>query len=147
MPGRLLALGFGALAGLFMAVQGTLNTQLAKVIGRVEALAVIQAVGLVSAGLLLVVPRSGTGDLSRLALAPWYTLFGGVLGVAITFTVVAAMSRLGIATATTAILVAQILAAAAIDHFGLLGAECRPFSWLKLVGVGLLAAGARILLG
>jgi transporter family-2 protein len=130
-----------------MAIQGTFNTQLAKVIGRVEALAVIQAVGLLSAGLLLWPLRLGSGDLGRLAQAPWYTVLGGVLGVAITFTVVAAMSRLGIATATTAILVAQLLAAAAIDHFGLFGAECRPFSWLKLVGVGLFAAGARILLG
>ncbi|MDI6870511.1 MAG: DMT family transporter [Bacillota bacterium] len=146
MPQRLPALAFGALAGLLMAVQGTLNTQLSRTIGRVEATLVIQTIGLLSAGFLLFPLRLGTGDLGQLRQAPWYTLLGGVLGVAIVFTVVAAMTRLGIATATTAILVAQILTAAAIDHFGLFGAECRPFAWFKLLGVALLAAGARLLL-
>ncbi|HHW14577.1 MAG TPA: DMT family transporter [Firmicutes bacterium] len=139
-------MAFGALAGLFMAIQGTLNTQLSKAIGRVEALLVVQAVGLLAAALLFFPLRLGGDGLLQLRQAPWYTLLGGVLGVAIVFTVVAAMSRLGIATATTAILVAQILGAAAIDHFGLFGADRIPFSWFKLVGVGLFAAGARILL-
>lgn len=146
MPGRLPALGFGALAGLFMAVQGTLNTQLSRTLGRVEATLVVQGVGLVTAALLLFPLRLGTGGWQKLPQAPWYTLLGGVFGVAIVFAVVAAMSRLGIATATTAILVAQILTAAVIDHFGLLGADPLPFGWVKLLGVALLAAGAWILL-
>lgn len=146
MPQRLLALAFGALAGLLMVVQGTLNTQLSKAIGRVEGLLVVQTVGLLTSALLLFPFRLGGEGLGQLRQAPWYTLLGGVLGAAIVFSVVAAMSRLSIATATTAILVAQILGAAVIDHFGLFGVDRLPFGWLKLVGVGLFAAGARILL-
>lgn len=146
MPGRLLALGFGALAGLLMAVQGALNTQLSRTVGRVEATLVVQAVGLVIAGLLLFPLQLGTGNLGRLLQAPWYTWLGGVLGVAIVFSVVVAMSRLSIATATTGILVAQILVAGVIDHFGLFGVERLPFRPVHLLGVALLAAGAYILL-
>jgi transporter family-2 protein len=136
----------GALAGLLMALQGTFNTQLAKAVGRLEATLVVQGVGLVAALLLLYPLGLGRGDLSHLREAPWFSLLGGVLGVAIVFTVVAAVSRLGMATATTAILVGQILTAAAVDHFGLFGMERMPFGWLQLLGLGLFAAGARILL-
>lgn len=145
MPARLPALGAGALAGLFMAVQGALNTVLSRTVGQVEAVFVVQAVGLATAALLFPLGLAG-GNLAALGRAPWFTLLGGVLGVGIVFAVVAAMSRLGIATATTAILVAQILGAAVIDHFGLFGAERLPFGWFKLVGLLLFAAGARILL-
>lgn len=146
MAAQLPAMGLGALAGLLMAVQGTLNTQLAKTVGRVEALLVVQAVGVLAAGFLLFPLGLGNGGLARLGQAPWFTLLGGILGAGIVFAVVGAMSRLGIATATTSILVAQILTAALIDHFGLLGAERLPFGWFKIVGLLLFAAGARILL-
>ncbi|MGE5509096.1 MAG: DMT family transporter [Chitinophagales bacterium] len=146
MSGRLPAMLIGALAGLLMAVQGTFNTQLAKAVGRLEATMVVQGVGLAAALLLLYPLGLGRGHLSQLKAAPWFALLGGVLGVAIVFTVVAAVSRLGMATATTAILVGQILTAAAVDHFGLFGMERLPFGWLQLLGLGLFAAGARILL-
>lgn len=139
-------MAFGALAGFLMAVQGAFNTQLSKVLGRVEAGVVVQAVGLLTAGFLLFALRLGTADWRKLAGAPWYTLLGGVLGVGIVFAVVVAMSRLGIATATTAILVAQILTAAVIDHFGLFGVERIPFGGRDLLGVALFAVGARLLL-
>ena len=48
--------------------------------------------------------------------------------------------------ATTSIIVGQVLTACLLDHFGLFGLE-KPVNWLKLLGVGLLALGAKLLLG
>jgi transporter family-2 protein len=129
-----------------MAIQGAFNTQLSKALGRVEATAVVQATGLVAAGLLLLALRSEGADWRKLAAAPWYTLLGGVIGVGIVFAVVGAMTRLGLAGATTAILVAQILTAALVDHFGLFGAERILFGGKGLLGAALLAAGSWLLL-
>lgn len=143
---RLVALLVGALAGLSMAVQGTWNTQLAKVVGRLEANLFVHLVGLLTLMVLLYALRLGRGDLTRLGGAPWYAFLGGILGVVIVLAVVTAMQQLGVCTATTAILVGQILAAAAIDHFGLFGVKPIPFPAVKFLGVALFGVGARILL-
>jgi transporter family-2 protein len=103
-------------------------------------------VGLATLLALLYGFRLGRGSLARLGEAPWFTNLGGVLGVIIVLTVVLSMQRLGVATATTAILVGQLLAAAAIDHFGLFGVKAIPFGTFKLVGLALFGVGARILL-
>ncbi|MBO8126202.1 MAG: DMT family transporter [Firmicutes bacterium] len=143
---KLLALLVAALAGLSMAVQGSLNTALGKVTGLLEATFVVQAVATLTAGILLFVFDLGSGDLGALPDAPWYTWLGGAIGVVITYGVVFAISRAGVASATTAIIVGQILTAALIDHLGILGMERIPFPLNKMIGLILVAAGARILL-
>ncbi len=54
--------------------------------------------------------------------------------------------RLGVASATTAIIVGQVLTALCIDHLGCFGLDKVPFTWTKLLGLALLAAGAWLLL-
>lgn len=143
---QLIALAVAALAGLAMAVQGTLNTALSKVTGLLEATFFVQAVAAVSSGVLLFVFGLGQGNVTAFTRAPWYTWLGGAIGVAITYCVVYAMRRAGVASATTAIIVGQILTAALIDHLGILGMERIPFPWWKVIGLAMVAIGARILL-
>jgi transporter family-2 protein len=60
--------------------------------------------------------------------------------------VVASIPRVGVALATTAIIVGQVATALLIDHFGWFGLEKMPFTWWKAAGLVLLAAGARLML-
>lgn len=134
-----------AVAGIAMAVQGSLNSALGKVVGQAEATLVVHILGAFTAGLVVLL-WPGPSTINRVAAAPWYSFLGGPLGVLIIYSVVASIPRVGVALATTAIIVGQVTAALLIDHFGFFGLKEVPFTWWKLVGVGLLAAGARLML-
>jgi transporter family-2 protein len=95
---------------------------------------------------LLFVFRPGDGDWHRYAEAPWYLYLGGILGVLITYGVVRSIPSLGVAVATTAIIVGQVLTAAMVDHLGLFGLERVPFNWHRVAGTALMASGAWLLL-
>lgn len=141
----MLALLLAALSGLLMAFQGSLNTALGKAVGLLEGTFVVHIVGSVLA-LSLILIGLGQGNLGDLAHAPWYTYLGGVLSVGIIYLVASAMSKVGVAPATTAIILGQVFTAALVDHFGWFGLEPIPFSLWKGVGILLMAGGAWLLL-
>jgi len=141
-----LALVIAAASGIAMAIQGSLNTALGKIIGLLETTFVVHVVGLLLTGILLFVLRLGSGDWHRYSEAPWYFYLGGILGVAIIYGVVKSMASVGVAAATTAIIAGQLLTAALVDHLGLFGLERIPFSWYRVAGTALMAGGAWLLL-
>ncbi len=147
MSSKALGLLVALIAGISMAVQGSINTRLSRTVGQWEATFVVHVVGLLATSLLLFAFRIGRGDLGRVAAAPWYSPAGGLIGVLIVWAVMASIPKLGVAVATTSIIVGQVLTALVIDHFGLFGLRPVPFTWLKGAGLLLLAAGARLLLG
>jgi len=128
-----------------MAVQGTLNASLSKVIGLLEAAFAVHVIGAVFGGVLLLLGL-GTGHFADAADAPWYTYLGGVLGMGIVFAVAFAIGKAGAASATTAIIVGQVTTAVIIDLFGWLGVEQIPFSFYKPLGLALMAGGAWLML-
>ncbi|HHT74056.1 MAG TPA: DMT family transporter [Firmicutes bacterium] len=140
-----LALAAAALSGALMAVQGTLNAGLGKVLGLLEAAFVVHVVGAVFGGGLLLAGLGQKGFNEALK-APWYTYLGGLLGMAIVFLVALAIGKAGAASATTAIIVGQVTTAVIIDLFGWLGVEKVPFSIYKPLGLILMAGGAWLLL-
>jgi transporter family-2 protein len=147
MSPRILALVIALVAGISMAIQGSINTRLGQVIGNWEAILIVQIVGLASIVILLFVFGVGKGNLSRITQGPWYSPLGGLIGVLIVWGVVSSIPKLGVAVATTSIIVGQTLTALIIDHFGLFSLSPAPFTWLKGLGLVLLAAGAGLLLG
>lgn len=146
MGAKLLALIIAALSGVTMAIQGSLNAALGKVIGLLETTFVVHLIGMALAALLLFVCRLGDGNLLMITRAPWYTLLGGALGVLIIYGVVRSIPMVGVAAATTAIIVGQIITAAVVDHLGLFGMTRIPFHWHRVVGTALMAGGAWLLL-
>lgn len=146
MSGKVLALMMALVSGVAMALQGTLNSALSKIIGLLEATLIVHFTATIVILLLLFGWGLGQGDLGRLGETPWYLLLGGLLGVAITYLVVASIPKVGVALATTAIIVGQVSAACVADHFGLFGLDKYPFTWYRLGGLVLLAAGARLML-
>lgn len=129
-----------------MALQGSLNSALGKIIGLWEATLLVHIIGTATVGAVILFTPLNQGDLTKLGDAPWYTLLGGVLSVAIIALVATSIPRLGVAVATTAIIVAQVSTALLINHLGLFGLQAVPFTWLKLVGMVLLAGGALLML-
>ncbi|GAW92230.1 DMT family transporter [Calderihabitans maritimus] len=142
---KVFALLAALISGVAMAVQGSLNSALGKIIGLLEATFIVHFIGTAAVAVLLVA-QVGNGDLGRITSAPWYTFLGGVISVLIIYGVVASIPKVGVAIATTAIIVGQVLTALLIDHFGIFGLEKIPFTWWKLVGLILLAAGAKLML-
>jgi transporter family-2 protein len=134
------------IAGAIMAVQGSINSGLGKLIGVLRATFVVHLAGTLFALVLVVLPFLKEKRGAAYTDIPWYLYMGGVLGVAIVYLVAVSIPRLGVAVATTLIIVGQVGTALAIDQLGLFGLQRVPFSWFKGVGLLLLAAGAGLLL-
>lgn len=143
---KLLYLGIAAISGATMAWQGTLNSSLGKIVGIWESILVVHVVGTITILGIMLLGGMNFSHLVKLVQAPWYVYLGGVLNVVIIYTVVRSMPHIGVGNATTAIIVAQILTAIMIDGLGILGLKKYQFHYYDLLGVLLLAVGARILL-
>lgn len=130
---------FSIVAGMAMSVQGVMNTRLGEGIGNMEANAFVQGTAFALALVVLIFRRQGSftalGQVNKL-----YWL-GGVLGIVITLTVMLGIKSLGTTLAVSIILISQLLIAAVIDAFGLMGSEKVAFGWSKYVGLALMTGG------
>ena len=135
----ILGIIFSIIAGMAMSVQGVMNTRLGEGIGNMEANAFVQGSAFALALLVLLFWRQGSftalGSVNKL-----YWL-GGVLGLVITLTVMLGIKSLGTTLAISIILISQLLIAAVIDAFGLMGSEKVAFGWTKYVGLALMTGG------
>lgn len=145
MSVNLIALLIAALAGASMAVQGSLNSALSKIAGLAGTTLIVHIVGLALIVLLLLFGLL-EGQTENYLQAPWYTYLGGTIGVLIIYTVAYSITNVGVAKATTAIVVAQVSTALLVDHFGLFGLREVSFTWMKGMGVVLLAGGVYMML-
>lgn len=141
-----LYLGIAALSGAAMALQGTFNAALGKVLGLWESTLVVHLIGTVVAVIILVAVGLGFGNFGKLNQVPWWAYLGGVLSVVIIYAVARSIPQIGVSNATTAIIVAQVSTAVLIDCLGVFGVKKIDFQWIDLLGIALLAIGARILL-
>jgi transporter family-2 protein len=139
-----MALLVAAGSGVAMALQGSLNAALGKVAGLWETTFIVHATGLVLAAALVFAFRVGDG--SVFTKAPWYTYLGGFIGVMIIYAVARSIPLVGVAGATTAIILGQVCTAALIDYFGLFGLEKIPFNWYRILGALAMAGGAWLML-
>ncbi len=143
---KLLSLVIAALSGTTMALQGTINAALSKTIGLVEATFIVHLVGLIFVSIILFAFNLGSLKVDLLRQVPWYYYLGGVLGVVIVYLVMKSIPKVGVAAATTAIILGQVFTAGLIDHFGFCGMEKTPFNWCRVGGTLLMAGGAWLLL-
>ncbi len=135
----LLGIVFSIAAGIAMSMQGVMNTRLGEGIGSMEANAFVQGTAFALALIALIFWRQGSftalGSVNKL-----YWL-GGVLGIVITLTVMLGIKSLGTTVAISVILISQLLVAALIDAFGLMGSEKLAFGWNKYVGIAVMCGG------
>ncbi|AFQ44576.1 DMT family transporter [Desulfosporosinus meridiei] len=143
---KLLSLPFliAAISGVAMAVQGTLNSSLSQKTSLLSATLIVHIIGtLVSLGVILTWRAPFFNH--TWSSIPWYLYLGGVLSVIIVGLVATSIPKVGVCNATTAIIIGQVSMAVLIDHFGLFGVTKLHWSPWQLLGIGLFAAGAKLL--
>ncbi len=131
--------------GGVVALQGPLNSQLARSTGGLPATTI--ALGVSFLALLLLTTISGQlGGLGEAGRAPVYVIIGGgLVGALYVGSIIWTVRVLGVTGLSAATLAGQFAAALVIDHFGWLGVERSPITVAKLAGVALLAAGTYLI--
>ena len=132
----LLVLGLG----VSLAVQPAINSQLSKHTGALGAAFVSLTGSALAVGLVLLAsgnaPRlSGIGSVS-----PVY-LTGGLMGAFNVTIALFAISRIGAGGVVAVSITSQLIVAATLDHFGLLGLEQTELTPATVLGFLLLVAG------
>ncbi len=129
-----------AFAGIAIALQTPLSSMIGRRLGPLESAFIVHLGGAILAGVFLIFAHGG--GLGAWQQVPWYALSAGFLGVIIIGAINFTVPRIGAASTTTVIVVAQLAVSAAIDHFGWLGVEARPVTAARLGGIALLVVGA-----
>lgn len=129
--------------GAAIAAQSGINAALARGVGGpVHAALVSFAVGTLALLLVALLMRGGLPSRDGVSALPWWAWTGGLLGAFfVTFAVIAA-PRLGAGSLVAALIAGQLASAVVLDHFGWLGFPERSITLTRVLGVGLLAAGA-----
>lgn len=129
------------ISGVLMSMQGVFNAGVTKQTGIWICAGFVQfSALLVCLAAWVFTGRQGSfADL--LKIDNKYMLLGGVMGAAITYTVIKSVNALGAARANMFIITAQLVAAYIIELFGAFGAEKAEFEWRKLIGIAIIIIG------
>lgn len=122
-----------------MSIQGVFNTRVGDKIGLWETNAIVQGTGFLLTIIILLI--FGNGSFKNIKSCNKLYLLGGILGVAITITVMKGIKDLGPTYSIATILVAQLVAAALIDAFGLFDSKQIHFGITKIIGVAIMIVG------
>ncbi len=127
-------------AGVGIPVMATLNAGLGQQLHNpVAATAILFGGGLMLALAILIVV--GAPPASRFAAVPAGFYFGAVFVVFYILSITWAAPRMGLGNAIFFVLLGQIVAAVAIDHFGLWSALRSEITGRRIAGVLLMAVG------
>ncbi len=135
-----LAAGFGG--AVQIAVQGRLGDR----VGSIEAVATASLIGAVVAFTVLLLARRSLAGVGDALGSPKWMLLGGVMSALIILAITVAGPRIGIVATTAVLIAAQFTLATVIDRNGWFGVERIAVSWPRLLGIGLLFAGAALTL-
>ena len=125
-----------------MSIQGVMNTRLSEKTGLFLSNAYVQGTAFILSLIILIFAKNN--NFRGFAEVNKFYLFGGLFGIAITLTVMMAVKGTSPAVAVSAILVSQLICAAVIDAFGIMGTEKVAFGWNKYAGAILMIAGVII---
>lgn len=128
------------LAGIGVPVLAALNAALGRTIGSpAVAATVLFAVAFVAA--LTVSLLTGPGPVGRLGIAPRHLFLAGLLVAFYVLSITYIAPIIGVGNAVFFVLLGQLIAAAAIDHFGLFMAQVAPLTITRAAGIALMAVG------
>jgi transporter family-2 protein len=135
-----------AIGGLAGAIQAAVMGELGGRVGVAPALVFAVGVSLAcSLAVLVVWERSFDGVRASIDQPLWLWL-GGVMSVFIVLGITVATPRIGVAATIGIVIAGNLVAAALIDQYGLMGQEQVTITWLRVLGLLLLAAGAALTL-
>jgi transporter family-2 protein len=127
-------------AGIGIPIMATLNAGVGQQLHSPVAASVtlfIAALALSALALLV----TGAPSASQLAAVPAWRYLGAALVVFYILSITWAGPRIGIGNAVFFVLLGQLIATAAIDHWGLWGAPVTPLSVKRALGIAVMALG------
>ncbi|WP_017812225.1 MULTISPECIES: DMT family transporter [Paenibacillus] len=134
---------FSILAGVFLALQGVVNSRVGQDIGTWKAVMINQLGGFILAGLILVCMRGGNWRGFR-EVKPLY-LLGGAFAAIIVFSNISAMHLVGATLTVSAVLISQLCLTFVIDSKGWFDTARKSMHLPQFVGIGIMIAGVIIL--
>lgn len=135
-----LIVAIGLIGGMAIALQAPLAALIGQRLGIFESVFIVHLGGLLAVAALLLF--MGGGRLGEWQSVPLYAWLAGVFGVIAVGSTAFMIPRIGVAAAITLIIAGQLLIAAAIDHFGLLGVAAKSLDLKRIAGLALVLVGA-----
>ncbi len=127
-------------AGIGIPVLAALNAALGRHMGSpAAAAAILFMVALIVT--LLVTYATGFQALANAARAPRHLFLGGVLVAFYVLSVTYIAPSFGVGNAVFFVLIGQLISTAAIDQFGLFGAQISPLTLTRAGGIALMGLG------
>jgi transporter family-2 protein len=134
--------------GVAISVQPPINATMARGLGSPLLAAVISLlISLVIAVILWLSWGKGAGDISQIRMLPWWVVIGGMVGFVFVVGSVVTAPVLGVALFFVCVVAGQLIGSTIIDQFGIFGLAVKPVNMMKLVGIGLVVAGAALVQG
>lgn len=128
------------LAGFGIPVLAALNAALGVRIGSPAAAGcVLFLVALIAS--MCVVLLTGSAAFSKLPAQPKHLFLAGVLVAFYVLSITYIAPHFGVGNAVFFVLLGQLVSAAAIDHFGLFGAQVAPLGLARAGGIAVMALG------
>ena len=135
-----------ALVGASLALQVGMAATMKGHVGSPMAAALVNfAVGTVFLFIAVTFGRGSLAGLAQIGSAPWWAWCAGILGGLYITSSAAFGPTLGGATFLALIVAGQMIAALALDHYGLMGFPGRPLDAMRAAGALLVIAGMFIL--
>jgi bacterial/archaeal transporter family-2 protein len=134
------------IAGVAGSVQVAVMAKLGDRVGVFGAVAWAASLTAVLAVAVLLVARQSLSPFVEAARQPVWLWSGAAMSVIIVLGITLAGSRIGVIATISVLLAGQFAMGAAIDQYGLLGAERVPVNWIRILGIALLAVGAALTL-
>jgi bacterial/archaeal transporter family-2 protein len=143
---NVLVVAFAVLAGVAGSVQVAVMSKLGDRVGVFGALAWATTLAAFLAVAVMLVARQSFGEFAAAARQPVWLWSGALMSIIIVLAITVAGSRIGVIATVSVLLAGQFAAGAAIDRWGLLGAERVSVGGWKIFGILLLGIGAGLTL-
>ena len=139
---NILHLLLALLAGVMIPIQTSLNAELDK-FGKhpITTTLIVFSVGVIVCLAGLAISRPHLPSLSTANAVPIWAWLGGAIAVIYVVLLVLVLPRIGVGLTTALVLLGQMIAAMALDHYGVLGNPQHSFGWGRLLGVICMACG------
>lgn len=130
-------------AGIGIPILAALNARLGANIGSPAAAAtVLFVVAFATATLTMIL--TGPEALRAIPAQPKHLFLAGVLVAFYVLSITYVAPTFGVGNAVFFVIIGQLISSAAIDHFGLFGAQITPVTGLRMLGISVMAAGVAI---
>jgi transporter family-2 protein len=135
-----------AIAGITITTQAGVNSQLRVAVNNPWVAAFISfLVGTIILGLYIIATKQTVPGFAQLRGIEIYKYTGGLLGAFFVTVIIVTVQKIGSANVFALVIAGQLFMALLYDHLGLFGFPQSNISWIKILGVILLVAGAYLI--